>query len=181
MADPEFCEPAYGARSLGDVLPAVAAALGSPLGHRPTDLELPEAPAYVVFLIDGLGAELLRRYSYSAPYLSSLMDDAPPATAGVPSTTSTSLTSFSTGLVPGAHGLVGFTTRVPGTNDLLNALHWDVADLDPAEWQPHQTAFGALEAAGVTVAERVPHQLPTNPHNARYLATKRDKAGHLLT
>ena len=39
----------------------------------------------------------------------------------------------------------------------------------------------ALEAAGVTVAERVPHQLPTNPHNARYLATKRDKAGHLLT
>jgi GTP cyclohydrolase II len=38
----------------------------------------------------------------------------------------------------------------------------------------------ALEAAGVTVAERVPHSLPANPHNARYLATKRDKAGHLL-
>ena len=39
----------------------------------------------------------------------------------------------------------------------------------------------ALTAAGVTVAERVPHQLPANPHNVRYLATKRDKAGHLLT
>jgi GTP cyclohydrolase II len=38
----------------------------------------------------------------------------------------------------------------------------------------------ALEAAGVTVAERVPHKLPANPHNARYLATKRDNAGHLL-
>lgn len=38
----------------------------------------------------------------------------------------------------------------------------------------------ALEAAGVTVAERVPHSLPANPHNARYLATKRDAAGHLL-
>ena len=38
----------------------------------------------------------------------------------------------------------------------------------------------ALEAAGTTVAERVPHQLPANPHNARYLATKRDRAGHLL-
>jgi GTP cyclohydrolase II len=37
-----------------------------------------------------------------------------------------------------------------------------------------------LEAAGVSVAERVPHQLPENPHNARYLATKRDKSGHLL-
>jgi GTP cyclohydrolase II len=35
-----------------------------------------------------------------------------------------------------------------------------------------------LEAAGVTVAERVPHTLPPNPHNARYLATKRDRTGH---
>ena len=38
----------------------------------------------------------------------------------------------------------------------------------------------ALEAEGVTVAERVPHQLPPNPHNERYLATKRDRTGHLL-
>nr|WP_234030252.1 GTP cyclohydrolase II [Erythrobacter mangrovi] len=38
----------------------------------------------------------------------------------------------------------------------------------------------AVEGEGVTVAERVPHALPDNPHNARYLATKRDRAGHLL-
>ncbi len=38
----------------------------------------------------------------------------------------------------------------------------------------------ALEEAGVTVLERVAHQLPANPHNLRYLETKRDKAGHLL-
>lgn len=38
----------------------------------------------------------------------------------------------------------------------------------------------ALAAAGVAVAERVAHQLPANPHNARYLATKRDRTGHLL-
>ncbi|WP_425229029.1 GTP cyclohydrolase II [Sphingomonas sp.] len=38
----------------------------------------------------------------------------------------------------------------------------------------------ALEAAGVPVAERVPHALPPNPHNARYLATKRDRTGHQL-
>ena len=37
-----------------------------------------------------------------------------------------------------------------------------------------------LEAAGTVVAERVPHHLPTNPHNEAYLATKRDQAGHLL-
>ena len=38
----------------------------------------------------------------------------------------------------------------------------------------------AMEEAGVVVTERVPHQLPDNPHNARYLATKRDRSGHLL-
>lgn len=38
----------------------------------------------------------------------------------------------------------------------------------------------ALEAEGIAIAERVPHALPANPHNRRYLATKRDKAGHLL-
>lgn len=39
----------------------------------------------------------------------------------------------------------------------------------------------ALAQAGITVTERVAHQLPDNPHNTRYLATKRDRSGHLLT
>lgn len=38
----------------------------------------------------------------------------------------------------------------------------------------------ALAAVGVDIAERVSHQLPPNPHNERYLATKRDRAGHIL-
>ena len=38
----------------------------------------------------------------------------------------------------------------------------------------------ALAAQGVTITKRVPHALPDNPHNARYLATKRDRSGHLL-
>ena len=37
-----------------------------------------------------------------------------------------------------------------------------------------------LEASGITVVERVPHHLPANPHNERYLATKRDRTGHQL-
>ena len=35
-----------------------------------------------------------------------------------------------------------------------------------------------LEAEGIS-AERVAHQLPTNPHNADYIATKRSRSGHL--
>ena len=37
-----------------------------------------------------------------------------------------------------------------------------------------------LEASGIAVIERVPHYLPPNPHNERYLATKRDRTGHQL-
>jgi GTP cyclohydrolase II len=37
-----------------------------------------------------------------------------------------------------------------------------------------------LDAAGIEVTERVAHQMPANPHNADYLATKRRKSGHLL-
>lgn len=37
-----------------------------------------------------------------------------------------------------------------------------------------------LEANGIAVSERVPHRMPANPHNADYLATKRDRTGHQL-
>ncbi|HEX7876857.1 MAG TPA: GTP cyclohydrolase II [Sphingobium sp.] len=37
-----------------------------------------------------------------------------------------------------------------------------------------------LEAAGISVAERLPIILPSNPHNEQYLATKRDRTGHQL-
>ena len=142
-----FLEPAYGRRSLGDVVPAVGAALGL---LEPGGLELPEGSSYVVFLVDGLGARLLERYAHAAPFLASQLSATATATAGVPSTTATSLTSFGTGLAPGAHGLVGFTSRVPGTGKLLNALMWD-KDVDPLEWQPHPTAFTHLRELGATV------------------------------
>lgn len=145
-----FVEPAYGDSSLADVVPSVARALGAALDGHPPGLDLPPAPAYVVFLVDGMGADLLARYGHSAPYLASLLEDGATGTAGVPSTTATSLTSLGTGLVPGAHGLVGFTARIPGTDRLLNHLWWD-SEVDPLEWQPHPTAFGRLARAGVEV------------------------------
>jgi GTP cyclohydrolase II len=37
-----------------------------------------------------------------------------------------------------------------------------------------------LEATGIEVVERVAHQMPANPHNADYLATKHKRSGHLL-
>jgi GTP cyclohydrolase II len=37
-----------------------------------------------------------------------------------------------------------------------------------------------LAASSINVVERVPHKLPPNTHNERYLATKRDRTGHQL-
>lgn len=149
----DFVVPAYHDRSLADVLPAVARALGvgeslTPGGGGPSGLVLPEGRRYVVFLIDGLGYELLRAHPHEAPFLHALLDDTPPATVGVPSTTATSLTSLGTALAPGMHGVVGFTSRIPGTDELLNALFWSKS-VDPLVWQPHETAFSRLAAAGV--------------------------------
>ena len=38
----------------------------------------------------------------------------------------------------------------------------------------------ALEAAGIEVAERVPHAFPSTEHNKDYLRAKKEKGGHLL-
>lgn len=57
--------------------------------------------------------------------------------------------------------------------DLLGARNVRLMTNNPAKVE-------GLTAAGITVSERVQHQLPDNPYNAKYLATKRDRSGHLL-
>ena len=37
-----------------------------------------------------------------------------------------------------------------------------------------------LESAGIAVTDRVPIRIASNPHNERYLGTKRDRSGHQL-
>jgi hypothetical protein len=149
--------PQYGSASLTELLPSAVAAVGaSSWGREEFEnvLGLPEANAYVVLLIDGMGLELLREHPSQTPYLTSLGLDRV-LTSGVPSTTVTSIASLGTGLPPGRHGLVGFTSRIPGTDELLDALRWD-ARVDPITYQPHATVFGRARSAGVaaTVVSR---------------------------
>jgi predicted AlkP superfamily pyrophosphatase or phosphodiesterase len=141
--------PAYGSSTIGDLLPSVGAHLGVP-GCEADVLGLPAADRYVVVLVDGLGWELVRGAVHEAPYLASLLGEGRPITAGAPSTTVTSLASLGTGLPPGQHGMVGYTSRVPTTGEILNALTWE-SDLVARSYQSKATVFERALAAGVAV------------------------------
>ncbi len=153
--------PRYGGGSLADLLPAVGASMEVGAAYP---LALPPARGWVVLLIDGLGWHLLREHRSTAAYLASLAEARSPLTTGLPSTTATSLTSLGTGLEPGRHGVVGYTTRIPGTKRTLNALSWRDGP-DPRAWQPHDTALARLQAGGLDVT----------------VVNKRDFAGSGLT
>lgn len=129
------------------ILPATASALGVP-GFR-DDLGLPSAPRYVVLLVDGMGEMLLREHADDAPFMAS-RDAVGGVHCGIPSTTATSLTSLGTGLRAGQHGVVGYTSRVPGLDRRLNTLKWD-QPVDAEEWQPHPTVLQLVAEQGVPV------------------------------
>jgi hypothetical protein len=112
-------------------------------GESPTGREL-------LFLIDGFGADVIGRYGEFAPTLSSLINLQKIHTS-FPSTTSTSLATLTTGAMPGAHGMMGYTVRVPRSSGrVLNSLKWDER-VDPEIWQPVPTLFQRATAAGITV------------------------------
>lgn len=137
-----------GRATIDQLMPSVAAALGAE-GFANT-LALPDAPRYVVHVVDGLGLDLLRRHADAAPFLSSLVN-VEDVVCGVPSTTATSLTSLGTGVLAGAHGVVGYTSRVPGSGQRLNSLKWD-QPVDPLIWQPHPTVLELLLRQGIAAS-----------------------------
>lgn len=145
--------PRYGGGSIADVLPSALAVLGVPGSPDPLGLtaELDGIRRVAVLLVDGLGWYQIPTAAPYAPTLSGLTAlVGRRLTAGFPSTTPTSLVSLGTGAAPGAHGVVGFRVRVPGTDRLLSHIEW--ADQpEPRHWQPVPTQLERARAAGVAV------------------------------
>ncbi|MGC4758590.1 alkaline phosphatase family protein [Micromonospora trifolii] len=150
----EILGPDHGGGRLADVLPSALAVLGvpgstDPLGLRP---ELTGVRRIAVLLVDGLGWYQLPTVAPYAPTVAGLAATvARPLIAGFPSTTPTSLVSLGTGVAPGAHGVLGFTVRVPGTDRVLTHTDW-AADPSPLRWQPVPTQLERARAAGVTTS-----------------------------
>jgi hypothetical protein len=143
--------PDYGSGSLADLLPSVCAVLGVP---GPADVlglagPLDGVDRVAVLLVDGLGTYQVPVASAYAPILKDFAAGSRSLTAGFPSTTPVSLVTVGTGAVPGAHGVLGFTTRRPDGR-VLNHILWK-DDPDPAVWQPVPTRFQLAAAAGLAV------------------------------
>jgi predicted AlkP superfamily pyrophosphatase or phosphodiesterase len=119
VADP--VAPDYEGGALSGLFPQLLGHPAPAAASYPIELDSP-APT-VLLLLDGLGWEQLVERRPLMPNLSAF--EGGPITTVAPSTTATALTSLTTGLTPGEHGIVGYRMMVDG--DVLNTLRWGSA------------------------------------------------------
>ena len=135
---------------LSQITPSIFSSLG--LESAVDHLAVGQSPKgrELLFLIDGFGFDTLATYADVMPTMSRMFNHGLIQTA-FPSTTATSLATLTTGEMPGAHGMLGYTVQVPRSGGrLLNALKWDER-VDPENWQPVETLFQRATAAGINV------------------------------
>lgn len=134
---------------LSQILPSVFASIG--LTSAEDYIGCGESPSgrEVLFLVDGLGADVLVNYKEFLPTLTAALSKGTVKTS-FPTTTATSLATLTTGVLPGAHGMLGYTVRVPRSDGrVLNSLKWDER-VDPQIWQPVPTLFERAAQLGIT-------------------------------
>jgi hypothetical protein len=117
-AVPRPVAPDYSGASVQSLAPALLA----PRPVLPAWFPPPAhgAQRHVLLVLDGLGWDQLSERAHVAPTLSSMASSV--LTSVAPSTTATALTSITTGLTPGEHGIVGYRIDLGG--DVVNMLSW---------------------------------------------------------
>lgn len=142
--------PQYNGANVRGIVPALLAPVGRVVARQGAGLPswipstVANASQVVLLVLDGLGWEQLQDRLAVAPTLAAMQGG--PITTVAPSTTATALTSITTGLTPGEHGLVGYRMELAG--EVLNVLRWhgDKGDLRrkfaPAETQPFEPFMG---------------------------------------
>ena len=125
---------------LSEITPSIFSSLGLSTAHDEISCGQSPSGRELLFLIDGLGADVIDTYASYIPKISNLLRHGVVKTS-FPSTTATSLATLMTGHLPGSHGMLGYTVQVPRSGGrILNSLKWDER-VDPVMWQPIQTLF----------------------------------------
>ncbi len=144
--------PDYAGACLSNLVPALLEPGADSPGWLPAGVD--DAEQIVLLVLDGLGWEQLQARPHLAPTISAMIGG--PITTIAPSTTSTALTSITTGLAPGEHGVVGY--RIAVEHQVLNVLRWYASGRDartsipPERIQAHEPFCGHRPAI-VTRAE----------------------------
>jgi predicted AlkP superfamily pyrophosphatase or phosphodiesterase len=135
--------PDYSGANVRAIVPTLLAPnRGADRGWMPAPVR--DARQVVILVLDGLGWEQFVEYGKHMPTLANFEGGA--ITTVAPSTTATALTSITTGLTPGEHGLVGYRIDVGG--EILNVLRWSTAAGDarrkyePSRIQPFAPFMG---------------------------------------
>ena len=131
---------------LADVLTSCRAALDS----LDNPLDLSPATHAAVLVVDGLGAANLRERAGHARWLTQAWSRrGMVADSGFPSTTASALTSLTTGLLAGQHGIAGYTLRDPDSGVIVNHLKPWGNTVRPQTWQRGRTVFEAADEQGI--------------------------------
>lgn len=110
-----------------------------------------DARSVVLLILDGFGWNELEARRAALPNIGAMTGSA--ITTVVPSTTPTALCSFSTGLAPSEHGIIGYRMYLGGS--VLNVIRWAMQGAalpDPIDLQPRD-AFGGQALPVVTRAQ----------------------------
>ena len=112
------------------------------------------ADQIVYLVLDGLGWQQMQDRVSLLRGLTLL--DGAPITTVAPTTTATALTSITTGLPPGEHGVIGY--RMSVDREVLNVLRWstsrgDAREVIPPESIQQEVAFGGQRPPVVVRAE----------------------------
>ena len=137
--------PAVTAPRLAGVLASSVASLAG----EANEFALPAASGAVVVLVDGLGAANIQARAGHARFLAGRMSRRDVIRTVVPSTTAAAIASFTTGRMPGEHGLVGYRVFDEARDRLVNQLSgWD-AGMVPETWQRSTTRFEEAAERGI--------------------------------
>ena len=136
------------ADSVGRLAAVLDSSLASIAGE-PNELSLPPARSTVVVLADGLGAANIQQRAGHARYLASRLAKRDVIRTVFPSTTAAALASFTTGRMPGEHGLVGYRVLDADRDRVVNQLNgWDDG-MRPESWQRMPTLFEQARERGL--------------------------------
>lgn len=110
---------------------------------------LPSVDSAIVLMVDGLGVHNLKARHGHARTLSAALGSQSVALTTFPSTTATALTTLTTGVEPGDHGIVGYSIIDRATRQTLNQISGWGSEMPPATWQRAQTVFEQANGLGL--------------------------------